>query len=110
MLITVWDVFCAPIFQQCNPQITAGAAGMRNAVRWAYTQERYDVTEFLVGGEILIIEGSALAEHADDEGLIAYVDALHRAKVSALWRWNCWISSTRFLERWRNEPMNLVCR
>lgn len=84
MLITVWDVFCAPIFQQCNPQIAAGAAGMRNAVRWAYTQERYDVTEFLVGGEILIIEGSALAEHADDEGLIAYVDALHRAKVSAL--------------------------
>lgn len=81
MLITVWDVFCAPIFQQCNPQIAAGAAGMRNAVRWAYTQERYDVTEFLVGGEILIIEGSALAEHADDEGLIAYVDALHRAKV-----------------------------
>ena len=75
MLITVWDVFCAPIFQQCNPQIAAGAAGMRNAVRWAYTQERYDVTEFLVGGEILIIEGSALAEHADDEGLIAYVDA-----------------------------------
>ena len=57
MLITVWDVFCAPIFQQCNPQIAAGAAGMRNAVRWAYTQERYDVTEFLVGGEILIIDG-----------------------------------------------------
>lgn len=42
--------------------------GDENAVRWAYTQERYDVTEFLVGGEILIIEGSALAEHADDEG------------------------------------------
>lgn len=84
MSVTVWDVLQGPVFQQCDPRIAAGEAGMGNAVRWAYTQERYDVTEFLSGGEMLIIEGSVLAEHADDAGLIAYADALHRARVSAL--------------------------
>lgn len=84
MTITVWDVFHDSVFQQGDPQICAGSAGMNGAVRWVYTHERYDVTEFLSGGEMLIIEGSTLVEHADDKELSAYVDALSQAGVSAL--------------------------
>lgn len=84
MAVTVWDVIHDDVFQQCNPCIAGGEAGLDNVVRWAYTHERYDVTQFLIGGEFLIIEGSALAEHADDEGLRLYVDSLEQAHISGL--------------------------
>ncbi|KFI81900.1 purine catabolism regulatory protein-like protein [Bifidobacterium reuteri DSM 23975] len=83
MSVTMWDVFDDPVFRQCEPLIAAGRSGMDCAVRWAYTEERYDVTRFLSGGELLIIEGSALAV-LDDEALRGYVDALAEAKVSGL--------------------------
>lgn len=83
MSVTMWDVFRDPVFRQCDPLIAAGHAGLDGEVRWAYTQERYDVTKFLSGGELLIIAGSALAG-LDDEAMRGYVDALADAGVSGL--------------------------
>lgn len=84
MAVTVWDVIHDDVFQQCDPYIAGGETGIDNVVRWAYTHERYDVTQFLIGGEFLIIEGSSLAEHSDDEGLRAYIDSLEEAHISGL--------------------------
>lgn len=84
MAITVEEVFHGAVFQQCDPYVAGGKAGLNNVVRWAYTEERYDVTRFLMGGEFLIIEGSALAKHSDDEGLRTYVDSLAQANISGL--------------------------
>lgn len=84
MSMNVWDVFHDSVFQKCNPCVVAGEQGMKRIVRWVYTHERYDVTKFLSGGEMLIIEGSTLSQHADSADLCAYVDALNRAQVSAL--------------------------
>lgn len=83
MSITMWDVFGDPVFRQCEPLIAAGRSGMDGEVRWAYTEERYDVTRFLSGGELLIIEGSSLALLGDGT-LKDYVDALAGARVSGL--------------------------
>ncbi|NMN00034.1 Purine catabolism regulatory protein-like family [Bifidobacterium sp. DSM 109958] len=83
MSVTVWDVFRDPVLRQCDPLIAAGSRGMDHVVRWAYSHERYDVTQFLSGGELLIIEGSALAD-LDDDARRAYIDALAEAGVSGL--------------------------
>lgn len=83
MSVTVWDVFRNPVLRQCDPLIAAGSRGMDRAVRWAYSHERYDVTQFLSGGELLIIEGSVLAG-LDDDARRTYVDALADAEVSGL--------------------------
>ncbi|KAA8815712.1 PucR family transcriptional regulator [Bifidobacterium vespertilionis] len=83
MSVTMWDVFRDPVFRQCDPLIAAGRAGLDHEIRWAYTQERYDVTKFLSGGELLIIEGSSLAA-LDDAALQGYIDALADAGVSGL--------------------------
>lgn len=83
MLVNIWNIVHGPIFGQCEPLVVAGRGGMNNAVRWAYTHERYDVTQFLSGGELLIIEGSVLAG-LDEQAWGAYIDALSDAKVSGL--------------------------
>ncbi|MGN0103881.1 PucR family transcriptional regulator ligand-binding domain-containing protein [Bifidobacterium thermacidophilum] len=84
MSLTVLDVLSDTVFQRCDPYVAGGRNALGNTVRWAYTHERYDVTQFLIGGEFLIIEGSVLSEHSDDEGLRAYIDSLAAAHVSGL--------------------------
>lgn len=83
MPVSMWDVFHDSLFRQCDPLIAAGRGGLDNVVRWAYTQERRDVTEFLSGGELLISDGSPLAD-LDDEARGRYVDALADAGASGL--------------------------
>lgn len=84
MPLTVLDVLHDPVFRKCDPIVAAGDGALSNPVRWAYTHERFDVVQFLLGGEFLIIEGSVLAEHNDAASLRAYVDSLAQAGVSGL--------------------------
>ena len=43
-------------FSNAIRTLQGGETGIDNVVRWAYTHESYDVTQFLIGGEFLIIE------------------------------------------------------
>ena len=84
MTLTMHDVMTDPMFARTDPTIEAGEAGMDRTVRWAYTNERYDIASFLSGGELVIIEGSALLSHMDDNEIIRYVDTLVDAGVAGL--------------------------
>ncbi|WP_314688198.1 PucR family transcriptional regulator ligand-binding domain-containing protein [uncultured Bifidobacterium sp.] len=84
MSVSIRDVLQGPVFRRCDPCVAAGREGIGKEVRWAYTNERYDVTRFLGGGELLIIEGSALSEHASPGELETYVDSLAEANVSGI--------------------------
>lgn len=84
MTLTMQDVMADPMFERTAPTVEAGEAGMSGTVRWAYTNERYDIASFLSGGELVIIEGSALLSHMDDNEIIRYVDTLVDAGVAGL--------------------------
>lgn len=84
MTLTMQDVMVDPMFERTAPTVEAGEAGMSGTVRWAYTNERYDIASFLSGGELVIIEGSALLSHMDDNEIIRYVDTLVDAGVAGL--------------------------
>ena len=43
MTLTMHDVMTDPMFARTDPTIEAGEAGMDRTVRWAYTNERYDI-------------------------------------------------------------------
>lgn len=84
MVMTVRGVLGDGLFGQTAPVVEAGAGGLDNVVRWAYTNERYDIADFLSGGELLIIEGSALLGGMNDHEIFRYVDALADARVAGL--------------------------
>lgn len=76
MTVTVREALERSVLAQADPVVEAADASLGNAVRWAYTNERYDVARFLCGGELVIVEGSALFAHLDDAELARYVDSL----------------------------------
>lgn len=84
MSITVNDLLHSDVFRQCSPIVAGGSASLNQPVRWVYTHERYDVTQFLSGGEFLLIEGSVLASHACERGLRKYMESLAAADVRGL--------------------------
>ncbi|MBM6698871.1 PucR family transcriptional regulator [Bifidobacterium pullorum subsp. saeculare] len=84
MAMTVREAMEGPIFQTSSPEVVAGRSGLDRSVRWAYTHERYDVTRFLEGGELLIIEGSTLIDCSQPEELRRYVESLHQAGAAGL--------------------------
>lgn len=84
MAPTVRDVLDDAEFSRTRPELAAGVSGLDNIVRWAYTNERYDVASFLSGGELLIIEGRALLAHMNDDEIVEYVDTLVDAGVSGV--------------------------
>lgn len=84
MSVTVRDLLHNDVFRQCSPIVAGGELGLDEPVRWVYTHERYDVTQFLSGGELLLIEGSVLASHACERGLRTYMESLAAADVRGL--------------------------
>ena len=75
---------------------------MDRTVRWAYTNERYDIASFLSGGELVIIEGSALLGHMGDDEVIRYVDTLVDAGVAGL--------AIELVEGVRTVPKAMIAR
>ena len=102
MTLTMHDVMTDPMFARTDPTIEAGEAGMDRTVRWAYTNERYDIASFLSGGELVIIEGSALLGHMGDDEVIRYVDTLVDAGVAGL--------AIELVEGVRTVPKAMIAR
>lgn len=84
MTLTMQDVMTDSVLERTDPTVEAGADGLGGTVRWAYTNERYDIASFLSGGELVIIEGSALLGHMNDAEVARYVDTLVDADVAGL--------------------------
>ena len=84
MTVTVKDALERSVLAQADPTVEAAPEALGNAVRWAYTNERYDVARFLSGGELVIVEGSALFARLDDVELAGYVDSLARIGAAGL--------------------------
>lgn len=84
MTVTMRDVLRDEVLRRAEPVVEAGRDGLDRTVRWAYTNERYDVASFLSGGELLIIEGSALLAHMTDAEIVRYVDALADARAGGV--------------------------
>lgn len=84
MAISVRDVLEKSLLAQAEPQVVAGGAWLDNAVRWAHASERYDVAAFLEGGELILVEGSALFGHLSAGEQERYIDALADMAVSGL--------------------------
>lgn len=102
MTLTMHDVMADPMFARTDPTIEAGEAGMDRTIRWAYTNERYDIASFLSGGELVIIEGSALLGHMGDDEVIRYVDTLVDAGVAGL--------AIELVEGVRTVPKAMIAR
>ena len=71
-------------FKRADPVVEVEGKDLDTPVRWVFTNEREDVSSFLSGGEMLIIEGNALLA-ADWHGTLGqYVASLAQAGVAAL--------------------------
>ena len=78
MTVSIRSVLHNTQFKRADPVVEVEGKDLDTPVRWVFTNEREDVSSFLSGGEMLIIEGNALIA-ADWHGV-----------VSPLWWSNWW--------------------
>lgn len=83
MVVTIRDALADERFRAAQPTVTVEGEGLDRPIRWVFTNEREDVANFLSGGEMLIVDGSALSGMSAD-AMAAYVRSLADAKVAAL--------------------------
>jgi purine catabolism regulator len=77
--IPVRDLLTLP---ELGLRVLAGAAGLDREVSWAHVSEMVDPTEFLRGGELLLLIGVSLP--AGEQAQHTYVDRLAAAGVAAI--------------------------
>ena len=77
--IPVQDLLTLP---ELGLRVLAGAAGLDREVSWAHVSEMVDPTEFLRGGELLLLIGVSLP--AGEQAQHTYVDRLAAAGVAAI--------------------------
>ncbi|HWN33159.1 MAG TPA: PucR family transcriptional regulator ligand-binding domain-containing protein [Pseudonocardia sp.] len=77
--IPVRDLLTLP---ELGLRVLAGAAGLDREVSWAHVSEMVDPTEFLRGGELLLLIGVSLP--AGEQAQHTYVDRLAEAGVAAI--------------------------
>lgn len=84
MTVSIRSVLHNTQFKRADPVVEVEGKDLDMPVRWVFTNEREDVSSFLSGGEMLIIEGNALLA-ADWHGTLGqYVASLAQAGVAAL--------------------------
>lgn len=83
MVVTIRDALADERFQAAQPTVAVEGKGLDWPIRWVFTNERKDVANFLSGGEMLIVDGSALSGMSAD-AMAAYVCSLADTKVAAL--------------------------
>ena len=84
MTVSIRSVLHNTQFKRADPVVQVEGKDLDTPVRWVFTNEREDVSSFLSGGEMLIIEGNALLA-ADWHGTLGqYVASLAQAGVAAL--------------------------
>ncbi|AYF77326.1 PucR family transcriptional regulator [Nocardia yunnanensis] len=81
MHLTVADVVAMPVVRAGEPEI-AGGGSLDRPVRWVHVSELPEVAELLVGRELILTTGQALA--AGDAATVAYLESLAAAGVSGL--------------------------
>ncbi|MDT7558664.1 MAG: hypothetical protein QOI68_3134 [Pseudonocardiales bacterium] len=77
--IPVRDLLTLP---ELRLRVVAGAVGLDREVSWAHVSEMVDPTEFLRGGELLLLIGVSLP--AGEQAQHTYVDRLAAAGVAAI--------------------------
>ena len=60
MTVSIRSVLHNTQFKRADPVVEVEGKDLDTPVRWVFTNEREDVSSFLSGGEMLIIEGNAL--------------------------------------------------
>ena len=79
MTVSIRSVLHNTQFKRADPVVEVEGKDLDMPVRWVFTNEREDVSSFLSGGEMLIIEGNALLA-ADWHGTLGqYVASLAQA-------------------------------
>ena len=79
MTVSIRSVLHNTQFKRADPVVEVEGKDLDTPVRWVFTNEREDVSSFLSGGEMLIIEGNALLA-ADWHGTLGqYVASLAQA-------------------------------
>ncbi|MFE3190067.1 PucR family transcriptional regulator [Nocardia sp. NPDC059240] len=81
MLLTVADIVAMPVVQAGQPEL-AGGGSLDRPVRWVHVSELPEVAELLVGRELILTTGQALA--GADAATVAYLESLAAAGVSGL--------------------------
>ncbi|MGW6120326.1 PucR family transcriptional regulator [Nocardia sp. NPDC055165] len=81
MLMTVADVLATPVMQAGQPEVIC-AANLDRAVRWVHVSDQAEVADLLVGSELILTTGQALA--APEQARIVYLRSLSAAGVAGL--------------------------
>ncbi|MFF2391170.1 PucR family transcriptional regulator [Nocardia sp. NPDC058114] len=81
MLMTVADVLATPVMQAGQPEVVC-AANLDRAVRWVHVSDQAEVADLLVGSELILTTGQALA--APEQARIVYLRSLSAAGVAGL--------------------------
>ncbi|MGW0636598.1 PucR family transcriptional regulator [Nocardia salmonicida] len=81
MQLTVADVLATPVMQAGQPEVVC-AANLDRPVRWVHVSDQADVADVLVGSELILTTGQALA--APEQARIAYLRSLSAAGVAGL--------------------------
>ncbi|RMI28916.1 PucR family transcriptional regulator [Nocardia stercoris] len=81
MLLTVADVLATPVVQAGHPEVIS-AANLDRAVRWVHVSDLAEIADVLVGAELILTTGQALAAPAPDR--IRYLRSLADAGVAGL--------------------------
>lgn len=82
MLPTVEKILALPAVQVGRPEVVAGQASLRNAVRWVHICELSDAAELLRGGEFILATGVSLPQ--TNKELADYAASLSKAGASGL--------------------------
>jgi PucR family transcriptional regulator, purine catabolism regulatory protein len=80
--LTVRDVLDLDLMTTWGPEVVAGADQLGRPVRWLHVAEARDVAVMLTGGEMVLTTGLLLAD--DERAQVEYIEAMHRADVSAV--------------------------
>ncbi|MVU76723.1 PucR family transcriptional regulator [Nocardia sp. ET3-3] len=81
MHLTVADVVAMPVVRAGLPELVGGGS-LDRPVRWVHVSELPDVAKLLVGRELILTTGQALA--GSDAATVGYLEALAAAGVSGL--------------------------
>lgn len=81
VLPSVADILAVPVVRAGAPELVGGGS-LDRPVRWVHVSELPDVAKLLVGRELILTTGQALA--SGDTATVAYLEALAAAGVSGL--------------------------
>lgn len=80
--VTVRSILEMGVMEAGAPEVAAGEAGLDGEIRWAHSGDYPNVTDLLVGGELLLISGLGLAD--DSRSRRRFVEQLAKKRLAAL--------------------------